>query len=111
MSFKSDIRRLRERIEELEKTCRVQTDALVCSLLIIGEFAQMTKGVIDRNVLDEKLFVAAKDLLEEKMGWLEDHGMTDNDFPLAECASSNTKAAKKRLHLKLVVNNGECGED
>lgn len=105
MSTKSDIAELRNRIEELEKTCRVQTDTLVCALLIIGEFAQMTKGVIDRNCLDMDTFTRAKDLLEENMGWLEEHGMTDNNFPLA---GSSSARVPRKIHLKLVVDNKDC---
>lgn len=109
MSTKSDIAELRNRIEELEKACRVQTDSLVCALLIIGEFAQMTKGVIDRSVLDYGLFERAKDLLEENMGWLDDHGVTDCNFP----TGSRGVVAEpcRKLHLKLVVDNTECEEE
>lgn len=104
MSTWSRIVALRSRIEELEKACRVQTDTLVCALLIIGEFAHMTKGVINRGDLDAEIFKQAGKCLEENMDWLEEHGFTDNNFPTGKRKSAQGETSR-RIHLRLITNN------
>lgn len=104
MSTRSKIAELRKRIEELEKACRVQTDALVCALLIIGEFAHMTKSVTNSDHLDVETFEQAGKCLEENMAWLEAYGFTDNNFPTGKWGSAQEKTPH-RIHLRLITNN------
>ena len=101
--------RLRKRIEELEETCKVQTDALVCGLVMLGELAKMAAeagGAPSRfhmEKADLDLFREASDALNSNMKWLDDHNVTNSHFP--ETPSTNTIVANEpveRLHLRIV---------
>lgn len=104
-----EVKQLQTRVEDLEETCKVQTDALVCGLVMLGELAKMASRAggapshyhMDQPDLD--LFREASDTLNENMKWLDEHNVTNSHFP--ERKSTDTVAVNKpveRLHLRIV---------